>query len=145
MLCRKFSQKKLSREAKYKCNFRNKITENFRNTSIFKTKSNCTPPNGHPALEMYLSQIEDYPFPILQGNTKSNNLSKMDRKAVRKLAENRILSLNQQIKCDACLYGKDQIIQQRLKVHLNDNITYKEVRLREEELVKFVEQNNNYV
>ena len=56
--------------------FQNKITEDFSNTSGFKTKSNGNPPKSHPALEMFLSKVEPDMFSRLPSNTKSCNLSK---------------------------------------------------------------------
>lgn len=38
--------------------FSNYITENFGETPVFHNKSSWNPPQEHPALEMFLSQME---------------------------------------------------------------------------------------
>ena len=46
----------------------------------FRTKSTWNPPQGHPALEMFLSQMEADVFSLLPGNTTQYNLSKEEWK-----------------------------------------------------------------
>ena len=54
--------------------------ENFSETPAFRTKSTWNPPQGHPALEMFLSQMEADVFSLLPGNTTQYNLSKEEWK-----------------------------------------------------------------
>ena len=65
-----------SRKMRCKWYFRNDISENFSETPAFRTKSTWNPPQGHPALEIFLSQMEADVFSLLPGNTAQYNLSK---------------------------------------------------------------------
>ena len=67
--------------------FRIDISENFSETPAFHTKSTWNPPQGHLALEMFLSQMEADGFSLLPGNTTQYNLSKEEWLAMRGLAE----------------------------------------------------------
>ena len=44
--------------------FRNEISENFSEVPAFSPKSSWKPPQGHPNLEVYLSQVENEDTPI---------------------------------------------------------------------------------
>ena len=54
-----------SRKMRCKWYFRNQPTENFSEKPAFHVKSNWNPPNGHPALEIFLSKLENEVFSIL--------------------------------------------------------------------------------
>ena len=56
--------------------FRKETTDDFIEISAFRIKSNWSPPKGHPALEMFLSQMEGEIFSLLPGNSTSYNLTK---------------------------------------------------------------------
>ena len=64
-----------SRKMKCKLYFRNYTSENFNETPAFRIKSTWNPPQGHPALEMFSSQMEADVFSLLPGNTTLHNLS----------------------------------------------------------------------
>ena len=76
-----------ARKMRCKWFFRNEPTEDFSEIPVFKIKSNWSPPKGHPALEMFLSQTEGDIFSLLPGNSTSYNLTKEESKAMRGLAE----------------------------------------------------------
>ena len=65
-----------SRKMRCKWHFRNDITENFSETSVFHNKSTWNPPQGHPVLEMFLGLMEVDVFSLLPGNTTRYNLTK---------------------------------------------------------------------
>ena len=67
------------RKMRCKWHFRNDISENFSKTPAFRTKSTWNPPQGHLALEMFLSQMEANVFLLLPGNIR-NRLSARSRK-----------------------------------------------------------------
>ena len=56
--------------------FRNDVSENFTETPAFRTKSTWNPPQGRPALGIFLSQMEVDVFWLLPGNTTQCNLFK---------------------------------------------------------------------
>ena len=70
--------------------FRNEPTENFSEKPAFNVKSNCNPPNRHPALEIFLSKLENEVLSVLPG-TPRNYLSKGEWLAVRDLTEDCII------------------------------------------------------
>ena len=51
-----------SRKIRCKRYFRNDVSEKFIETPVFRTKSTWNPPQGHSALEMFLSQMEAHVF-----------------------------------------------------------------------------------
>ena len=57
------------RKIKCKWYFRNNISEHFSETAALYVKSTWNPQQGHPALEMFLSQMEAHAFLLLPGNT----------------------------------------------------------------------------
>ena len=59
------------------------------NIPAFSPKSTWTPPNGHPNLEVYLSQIENEVFKIPKEQLGYSNLSKLEWEAIRSLAGDR--------------------------------------------------------
>ena len=69
--------------------FRNEPTENLSERPAFHVKSNWNPPNGHHALEIFLSKLENEVFSVLPGTPRDYNLSKEEWLAMRGLAEDR--------------------------------------------------------
>ena len=63
-------------------------------TSFTTTFNNWSPPKSHSALEMFLSQMEGEIFSHLPGNSTSYNLTKEEWKAMKGLAEDRIILRN---------------------------------------------------
>ena len=55
----------------------------------FSPKSNWKPPEGHPNLEVFLSQIENELFKTVETPLSYSNLSKEEWEAVRTLADDR--------------------------------------------------------
>ena len=72
-----------------KCYFRNEIFENFSEVPAFPPKSSWKPPQGHPNLEVYLSQVENERFSIVDEPIRYSNLSKEEWVAMRSLADDR--------------------------------------------------------
>ena len=76
-----------ARKMRRKWFFCNKSTENFKETLAFCIKSNWNLPNGHPAIEIFLSKFEKEVFSVLSGTPFDCNLSKKEWLAMRGLAE----------------------------------------------------------
>ena len=51
------------------------------------------PPNGHPALEIFVSKLENKVFSVLPGTPRNYNLPKEEWSAMRGLAEDRTIIL----------------------------------------------------
>ena len=69
-----------------KQHFRNDPSQFFSNKPVFSPKSNWKPPEGHPNLEVFLSQIENELFKTVETPLGYSNLSKEEWEAVRTLA-----------------------------------------------------------
>ena len=61
---------------KCKWYFRNEPTENFLEKPAFNVKSKWNPPNGQPALEIFLSKLENEVSSVLPGTPCDYNLPK---------------------------------------------------------------------
>ena len=72
-----------------KWHFRNEISEDFSEVPAFSPKSSWNPPQGHPNLEVYLSQVENELFSIADKPIRYSNLSKEEWIAMTSLADNR--------------------------------------------------------
>ena len=100
------------------------------------------PPKGYPALKIFLIQLEGDIFSVLTGNSSFYNLTKDEWLAMRGLADDRSIVIKPANK------GSYEIVWDRADFlgkaenHLSVSSTYKEVKVREEELVKLVEQSN---
>ena len=122
--------------------FKNDVSENFSETPPFRTKSTWNPPLGHPALKMFLSQMEADVFSLLPGNTTQYNLSKEEWLAMRGLAEDRSIVIKPADKgsCVVVWDRTDYLLE--AEKHLSDSSTYKEVKFGDKKLLKLVEESN---
>ena len=71
------------RRMRIKWHFRNEISEDFSEVPAFPPKSSWNPPQGHPNLEVYLSQVENELFSIADEPIRYSNLSKEEWIAMR--------------------------------------------------------------
>ena len=76
-----------SRKMRCKWYFRNEPTENLSEKPAFNVKSNWNPPNDHPAIEIFLSKLENEVFSVLPVTPRDYNLSKEEWLAMRALTE----------------------------------------------------------
>ena len=53
--------------------FRNELTPCFSKTPAFKTNLFWNPPQGHPCLEVYLTQVEKEPLELLVSHLGYSN------------------------------------------------------------------------
>ena len=75
------------RRERVKWHFGNEPSESFSNKAAFFPKSNWKPPEGHPNLEVFLSQIERELYKMIEARLDYSNLSKEKWEAVRVLAD----------------------------------------------------------
>ena len=90
------------RRMRVKWYFRNEPSESFSNKPAFSPKSNWKPPEGHPNLEVFLSQIENELFKTVETPLSYSNLSKEEWEAVRTLADDRNIVIKKADK-DSCV------------------------------------------
>ena len=69
--------------------FRNEISENFSEVPAFSPKSSWNPPQGHPNLEVDLSQVENELFSIADEPLRYSNLSKEEWIPIRSFVDDR--------------------------------------------------------
>ena len=69
--------------------FRNEISENLIEVPAISSKSSWKPPQGHPNLEVYLSQVENELFRIVDEPIRYSNLSKEEWVVMRSFADDR--------------------------------------------------------
>ena len=113
-----------------------------RKEPAFRTKSTWNPLQGHPALEMFLSQMESDVFQLLPGNTTQYNLSKEEWLAKRGLAEDRSIVIKPVDKgsCVVVWDRTDYLLEAEKR--LSDSSYYKEVKFGDKELFKLAEESN---
>ena len=100
------------------------------------------PPLGHPALKIFLSQMEADAFSLLSGNTTRYNLTKEEWVAMRRLAENRSIVIKSADKTSCVVVWERTDYLLEVGKHLSDSNTYKGVKCGDNELVKLVEESN---
>ena len=76
---------KFCRRMSVKWYFRNEPSESFSNKPAFSPKSNWKPPEGHPNLKVFLSQIENKLFKTVETPLGYSSLSKKELESVRTL------------------------------------------------------------
>ena len=77
------------RRMRLRWHFRNEPTQEFSNIPAFAPKSSWNPPEGHPIIEVFLSQIEHELFQVSDKCLPFSNLTKEEWRAVRSLANDR--------------------------------------------------------
>ena len=133
---------KFSRKMRCKWYFRNQPTENVSEKSAFDVKRNWNPSNGHPALEIFLSKLENEGFFVLPSTPRDYNLSKEEWLAMRGLAEHRNIIIKPADKgsCVALWDGEDYLAE--AEEQLQDIDIYEDTDFKESDLVKLVEKSN---
>ena len=72
-----------------KCHFLNEKAQITNENDRFKTKSAWSPPKGHTALQLFLSNTEKDLFYLLPGKAGRYNLNRDEWKGMRHLAKDR--------------------------------------------------------
>ena len=122
--------------------FKDKPTKEFSNIPAFSPKSTWTPPNGHPNLEVYLSQIENEVFKISKEQLGYSNLSKLEWEAIRSLAGDGSIVIKKADK-GSCMVVWDRLdYLMEAEKQLKDRKVYQEVKFSENILTDLVEKSN---
>ena len=108
-----------------KWHFRNEPSEYFSKKSGFPPKSNWKPPECHPNLELFLSQIGNKLFKPVETPLDDSSLSKEEWETVRTLADDRNIVIKKADK------GWGIVTRGR-----NDYITEEESQLKNEQVYK---------
>ena len=130
------------RRMRTKWYFKDEPTKEFSNIPAFSPKSTWMPPNGHPNLEVYLSQIENEVFKIPKEQLGYSNLSKLEWEAIRSLAGDRSIVIKKADK-GSCVVVWDRLdYLMEAEKQLKDRKVYQEVRFSENILTDLVEKSN---
>ena len=118
-----------------KWHFRNEPTSDFSNIPAFAPKSAWKPPQDHPNLEVFLSQIESDLFKATERPLGYSNLSKEEWDAIRSLADDRNVVIKRADKGSCVKEAEIQLC--------NQNI-YKSVEFKGKILLELVEKRNHF-
>ena len=116
------------RRMRNKWYFRNEPTPQFSEVPCCSTKSSWRPPNGHPALEIFLSKVEKDLFDICKKQQTYSNFNSEEWKAMRSLAGDQNLVTKKADK-GPCLVVWDYLME--AEKQLSDKDVYKEVKFNE--------------
>ena len=122
--------------------FRNEPTENFSEAPAFRVKSNWNPPNGYPAVEIFLNKLETEIFSVLLGTPLDYNLSTEELLAMTGLAQDRNIIIKPADKGSCVVVWDREGYIAEADRQLNDNETYERSSLKDVDLVKLVEKSN---
>ena len=114
----------------------------FQRNPTFNIKSNWNLPNGHPALEIFLSKLENEVFSVLPGTPCDYNLSKEEWLAMTGLAEDRNIIIKQADKGSCVvLWDREDYLAEAEK-QLQDGDIFEDTDFKESDLVNLVEKSN---
>ena len=90
--------------------FRNEPSDDFSNVPAFRPKSHWKPPTAHPCVELFLSWLEKELFLFLPGKPQNYNLTKEERKAMRNLAEDRLIIIKPASKGSCVIWDREDYL-----------------------------------
>ena len=122
--------------------FRNEPTQEFSNIPAFAPKSSWNPPQGHPNIEVFLSQIEHELFQVSDKCLPYSNLTKEEWRAVRSLANDRSIVIKKADKgsCVVVWDREDYLLEAERQ--LGDTSIYKDVSFNDKVLSDLVDNSN---
>ena len=108
-----------------------KPTRQFNEIPWCKTKSSWRPPNGHPALEIFLCKVEKDLFDICKKQQTYSNFNSEEWKGICSLADDQNLVIKEADKesCVVVCDWNDYIM--KAEKQLSDKNVYKEVKFKE--------------
>ena len=132
------------RRRRIKWYFRNEISKNFSEVPAFCPKSSWKLPKGHPNLEVYLSQVENKLFSIVDEPIRYSNLSKEEWVAMRSLADDRSIVIKKADKgsCIVVWDRNDYLIE--AEKQLKDENVYRKVDFKDKTLSQLVDCSNRF-
>ena len=135
---------KFCRRMSVKWYFRNEPSESFSNKPAFSPKSNWKPPEGHPNLKVFLSQIENKLFQTVETLLGYSNLSKKELESVRTLADDRNIVIKKADKgsCVVIWDRNDYITE--VESQLKNKLVYKKVSFKQDKLCELVTKSNGF-
>ena len=132
------------RRMKTKWYFRNEISENFSEVPAFSTKSSWKPTQVHPNLEVYLSQVENELFSIVDEPIRYSNLSKEEWIAMRSLADDRSIVIKKADKGSCIVVWDRNDYLREAEKQLKDQNVYRKVAFKNKTLSQLVDCSNRF-
>ena len=132
------------RRMRIKWYFRNEISENFSEVPAFSPKSSWKRPQGHPNLEVYLSQVENELFSIVDEPIRYSNLSKEEWIAMRPFADDRSIVIKTADK-GSCIvvWDRNDYLREAEKQRKDQNV-YRKVAFKDKTLSQLVDCSNRF-
>ena len=111
---------------------------------MFSPKSSENPPQGHPNLEVFLSQVEIDLFSIADEPIRYSNLSKEEWIAIRSLADDKLIAIKKAGK-GSCIvvWNKSDYLREAEK-ELEDQNMYRKVAFKDKILSELVDCRNRF-
>ena len=139
-----FDFEEFCRRIRIKWYFRNEISENFSEVLAFSPKSPWNPPQGHPNLEMYLSQAENELFSIADEPIRYYNLSKEEWIAMRSMADDRSIVIKKTDKGSCIVVRDGNDYPREAEKQLEDQNVYRKVAFKDKTLSQMFDCSNRF-
>ena len=133
---------KFCRRMRIKWHFRNEISEDFSEVPAFSPKSSWNPPQGHPNLEVYLSQVENELFSIADETIRYSNISKEEWIAMRSLADDKSIVTKKADKGSCIVVGDRNDYLREAEKQLENPSMYRKGAFKEKILSQLVDCSN---
>ena len=124
--------------------FRNEISENFSEVPAFSPKSSWNPPQGHPNLEVDLSQVENELFSIADEPIRYSNLSKEEWIAIRSFVDDRSIVIKKPDKVSCIFVWDRNDYLGEAEKQLKDQNVYRKVAFKDKILSQLVDCSNRF-
>ena len=133
------------RRMRIKWHFRNEISEDFSEVPAFSPKSSWNPPQCHPNLEVYLSQVENELFSIPDELIRYSNLSYEEWIAMRSFADDRSIVIKKADK-GSCIvvWDRNDYVREAEK-QLEDPNVYRKVAFKDKVLSQLVDCSSRFL
>ena len=122
----------------------NEPSESFSNNPAFSPKSNWKPPEGHPNLEVFLSQIENELFKTVQKPLDYSSLSKEEWEAVRTLADGRNIIIKKADKGSCIVIWDRNNYITEAESQLKNELVNKKIFFKQDMLCELVTKSNGF-
>ena len=130
------------RRMRLKWYFRNDPTPDFSEKPSFTPKSSWKPPTGHPNIKVFLSELEQQIFKIVDSKLGYSNFSKEEWQAMRTLVDGRSVVIKKAGKgSTVAVWDRNDYILEAGK-QLSDANVYKDISFNEKNLQKIVGTSN---
>ena len=130
------------RRVRVKWHFRNEPSPDFSNIPYVKSKSKWNPPKGHPAIEIFLSKVENDLFKVVDKELGYSNFTSEEWKALRSLADDKQIVIKKADKGSCVvIWDRDDYLAEAER-QLKDENVYRNVNFNEKLIEDLTEYSN---